>query len=56
MFCLLPWTENPSQIGNFSLTLLHSELPKLNGVLAVLSAVGLRKEMACLKPNNSFYN
>ena len=26
----------------FSLTLLHSEWPKLNGVLAILNAVGLR--------------
>ena len=26
-----------------SLTLLHSEWPKLNGVLTVLSAIGLRK-------------
>ena len=29
------------QINNYNLTLLHSEQPKLNRVLAVLSAIGL---------------
>ena len=31
-----------SKVYPVSLTLLHSEQPKLHGVLAVLSAIGLR--------------
>ena len=41
---VLSWTC-PPMFG--SLTLLHSEQPKLNGVLAVLSAVGLRLCIVC---------
>ena len=37
-----------SQIFNiFDLTLLHSEWPKLHGVLAVVSAIGLSIISAC---------
>ena len=32
-------------IREFSLTLLHSELPKLYGVLAILSAIGLKHNL-----------
>ena len=42
MFLLFPSEQNKfSHITNAFLTLLHSELPKLYGVLAVLSAIGL---------------
>ena len=44
---LLHKERNPSVsiciCGVFDLTLLHSEWPKLYGVLAVLSAIGLKQ-------------
>ena len=40
--CLLPWMEKSFQNGVNSLTLLHSEQPKLYAILAFLSAIGLR--------------
>ena len=33
--------QDPAVLCIYSLTLLHSERPKLNGVLAILSAIGL---------------
>ena len=39
-------TASKKSTGIYSLTLLHSERPKFYGVLAVLSAIGLRKEFA----------
>ena len=39
---LLKETMCPSESNSFSLTLLHSEQPKLYGVLAILSAIGFR--------------
>ena len=35
------------------LTLLHSEQPKLYGVLAILSAIGLRKKKVAVNANLS---
>ena len=40
LFCCI-WKRNTSQRHVMSLTLLHSEGPKLYGVLALLSAIGL---------------
>ena len=34
------------KMGFYSLTLLHSERPKLHTILAFLSAIGFRKEFA----------
>ena len=44
--------QTPSKMG-ILLTLLHSELQKLHGVLAVLSAIGL-KESRCSKGSRFF--
>ena len=46
--CLLSLSK-----GENPFTLMHSEWPKLHRVLAILSAIGLRKEFA-LERANSF--
>ena len=40
----------------YNLTLLHSERPKLYGVLAILSATGLRKSKSAIFISASFLN
>ena len=39
---------------HFSLTLLHSEWPKLYGVFAILSAIGLITTTTIIKPGIQF--
>ena len=65
LFDFVKWLKNnelymytsgcSSMFGNYSilLTLLHSEWPKLHGVLAVLSAIGLRNEFHFSEVNQS---
>ena len=40
-----PWTTKSVQKGVYSLTLLHSERPKLYAVLAFMGAIALEKEL-----------
>ena len=52
-FLLFPCQQNFSKRGLY-LTLLHSEQPKLYGVLAILSAIGL-KERICSQRRIFFF-